>query len=71
MIPVDKAFLAVVQTICVGGLCVGWIASNADELYKNESMAVAVLGGLVITVASGTASVGLAYEEKKESHKSY
>ena len=71
MIPVDKAFLAVVQTICVGGLCAGWITSNADELYKNESMSVAVLGGLVITVASGAASIGLAYVEKKESHKIY
>lgn len=64
MIPVDKAFLAVVQTICVGGLCAGWIASNGEELNQSKSMAPAVLAGLVITVASGAASVGLAYEGK-------
>lgn len=60
MISFDKAFVVVLQTICVGGLCVIIVASNADELNKSDNMVSAVLGSVAVTLISSVASLHLA-----------
>lgn len=71
MISFEKGFLVLVQTICVGGLCVGIVASNAEQLNKYDNMIPAVLGVLAVTALSGIASLGLAEQPKNEVRKPY
>lgn len=62
MIKFEKAMIAAIQTICVGGLCVAVIATNADKIDKDFGMIPAALVGITITSFSGITSLMLAEE---------
>lgn len=66
MISIDKAFLSLVQTLCVGGLCIGLVVSNSDKLNKADGdMPMAIIGSVLVTMASAATSLGLAYENNR------
>ncbi|AEC53169.1 hypothetical protein SCRM01_223 [Synechococcus phage S-CRM01] len=71
MVSFENAFIALVQTICVGGLWVGLVVSNADELNKGKNMIPAVLAAVTCTAISGVASLGLAYQSQNKNRKPY
>ena len=63
MISSEKTFWVLLQTICVGGLCVGVVVSNAEELNRSNAMAVVVPAAAAVTLASGIISMYLAEKE--------
>lgn len=63
MISSEKTFWALLQTLCVGGLCIGVVVSNAEELNRSKAMGVVVAAAAVVTLASGVISMYLAEKD--------